>query len=75
MARHFPGDGFDGRMMEEQPPPLTPQEIAVLQAAQYAGLGQPQTVMVFGIMHVVFAGFGLLGGAWAYFHLRHAGGE
>lgn len=54
-------------MMEEQPPPLTPQEVAVLQAAQYAGLGQPQTVMVFGIMHVVFAGFGLLSGVWIVF--------
>lgn len=28
-------------------------------------LGEPQTVKVFGIMHLVFAGFGLLSLAWA----------
>ena len=38
-----------------------------MQAAQYAGLGQPQTVMVFGILHVVFAAFGLLSGVWIVF--------
>lgn len=62
-----PGDGFHGHMMEEQPPPFTPQEISALQAAQYAGLGQPQTVKVFGIMHVVFAAFGLLSSVWVVF--------
>lgn len=53
--------------MEEQPPPLTPQDIAAMQTAQYADLGQPQTVKVFGIMHVIFAVFGLLMSVWAVF--------
>jgi hypothetical protein len=35
--------------------------------AQYAQLGQPQTVKVFGIMRVIFAGFGLLGAVWSIF--------
>jgi hypothetical protein len=38
-----------------------------MQTAQYADLGQPQTVKVFGIMHVIFAGFGLLSALWAVF--------
>ena len=38
-----------------------------MQAAQYADLGQPQTVKVFGIMHVIFAAFGLLSSVWAVF--------
>lgn len=48
--------------MIEQPPSLTPQDIAAMQTAQYADLGQPQTVKVFGIMHVILAvyGFGAL---------------
>jgi|688.fasta_scaffold12282_12 hypothetical protein len=48
--------------MIEQPPSLTPQDIAAMQTAQYADLGQPQTVKVFGIMHVILAvyGFGTL---------------
>lgn len=53
--------------MENQPPPLTPQEIAAMQTAQYASLGQPQTVKVFGILHVVFAALGLLGAVWVVF--------
>lgn len=48
-------------------PPLTPQDIAVMQVAHYAQLGQPQTVKVFGIMRVIFAGFGLLGAVWSIF--------
>ncbi len=48
----------------DQPPPLTPQEIAAMQVAQHADLGQPQQVKVFGILHVIFAGFGLLSSAW-----------
>lgn len=55
--------------MEEQPPPLTPQEIAAMQAKQYADLGQPQTVKVFGIMHVIFAVLGLLMCAWTVFEM------
>lgn len=51
----------------EQPPPLSPQEIAAMQTAQYSDLGQPQTVKVFGIMHVIFAAFGLLSSVWAVF--------
>lgn len=38
-----------------------------MQTAQYAELGQPQTVKVFGIMHVIFAGFGLLMSIWVVF--------
>lgn len=53
--------------MKQQPPSLTPQDIATMQTAQYADLGQPQTVKVFGIMHVIFAGFGLLSSLWAVF--------
>lgn len=49
----------------DQPPPLTPEEIAARQTAQYAGTGQPQTVKVFGILHLLFAAFGLLGLVWA----------
>jgi len=67
LARHLPGNGFHGNIMEQQPPPLTPQDIAAMQVAQYAQLGQPQTVKVFGIMHVIFAGFGLLGAVWGIF--------
>jgi hypothetical protein len=44
--------------MEEQPPPLTPQDIAAMQTVQYAELGQPQTVKVFGIMHLILAAYG-----------------
>lgn len=55
--------------MEEQPPPLTPQDIAAMQAAQYADLGQPQTVKVFGIMHVIFAALGLLMCVWTVFDM------
>ena len=38
-----------------------------MQTAQYADLGQPQTVKVFGIMHLILAGFGLLSSLWAVF--------
>lgn len=55
--------------MEQQPPSLTPQDIAAMQAVQYADLGQPQTVKVFGIMHVIFAGYGLLVAVWTVFVL------
>lgn len=55
--------------MEQQPPPLTPQDIAAIQTSQYAELGQPQTVKVFGIMHVIFAGYGLLMAVWTVFVL------
>lgn len=48
----------------EQPPPLTPQEMTARQTAEYANTGQPQTVKVFGIMHLIFAGFGLVGLVW-----------
>ncbi len=50
--------------MELQPPPLTPEEVASLSATEYVHLGQPQTVQVFGIMHVIFGGFGVLMVAW-----------
>ena len=38
-----------------------------MQTAQYSDLGQPQTVKVFGIMHLILAGFGLLSSLWAVF--------
>lgn len=45
--------------MENQPPPLTPEEIAAAQTAQYADTGQPQVVKVFGIMHVLLGAYGV----------------
>ncbi len=45
----------------EQPDPLTPQEIAAMQAAQYGETGQPQTVKVFGILHVLLGAYGVFG--------------
>jgi NADH:ubiquinone oxidoreductase subunit 5 (subunit L)/multisubunit Na+/H+ antiporter MnhA subunit len=45
----------------EQPEPLTPQEIAAMQAAQYGETGQPQTVKVFGILHVIMGAYGVFG--------------
>jgi hypothetical protein len=51
----------------EQPPALTHEEVTRLSAIEYANLGQPQTVKVFGIMHVIFGGFGALMIAWTTF--------
>jgi hypothetical protein len=45
--------------MLQQPPMLTPEEIEAMQAAQYANSGQPQTVKIFGIMHIVLAVYGV----------------
>ena len=45
----------------EQPPPLTPQELAEMQTAQNVSTGQPQTVKIFGILHLVFSAFGIFG--------------
>lgn len=45
--------------MDEQPPALTPQELAAMQAAQYAETGQPQVVKIFGIMHIVLGAYGV----------------
>lgn len=39
----------------EQPPPLTPQEVSNMQQHM---LGQPQTVKIFGIFHVILAVYG-----------------
>ncbi len=50
--------------MEQQPPPLTPEEVAHLSSMEYVNLGQPQTVKVFGILHVIFGGFGVLMVSW-----------
>jgi hypothetical protein len=44
----------------EQPPPLSPQEIEHMQGVQYAAIGQPQTVKVFGILHVILGAYGVL---------------
>jgi cation transport ATPase len=51
--------------MEQQPPPLSPEEFAQLSAKDYAHLGQPQTVKVFGIIHLVFGGYGVLTLLWS----------
>jgi hypothetical protein len=48
----------------EQPPPLSPEEVAHLSAKDYAHLGQPQTVKVFGIIHLIFGGYGVLMLLW-----------
>jgi len=53
--------------MENQPPPLSPQEISAMQTAQYAETGKPQAVTIFGIMHIIFAAFGFLSSIWAAF--------
>jgi len=55
--------------MEQQPPPLSPQEIAARQSGEYAHIGQPQAVKILGIMHVIFAGLGFLGLVWTVFLL------
>ncbi|MGJ8643658.1 MAG: hypothetical protein ACSHX9_09640 [Luteolibacter sp.] len=49
----------------EQPPALTPEQLAVAQAANQSQVGEPQTVKIFGILHLVFAAFGAMGIAWA----------
>ncbi|MEP2776760.1 MAG: hypothetical protein ABJQ29_11230 [Luteolibacter sp.] len=43
----------------DQPPPLTPEEIAAAQATNYSQIGEPQTVKIFGILHLVFGAFGV----------------
>lgn len=45
--------------MELQPPPLTPQEIAAAQGGAYHQLGQPQSVKILGIFHLILAAYGL----------------
>jgi hypothetical protein len=52
--------------MQEQPPELSVDEIASLTHSQYAHLGQPQPVKVFGIIHLIFGGFGVLTAIWAW---------
>lgn len=44
----------------DQPPPLSPEEIAARQTAEFANTGQPQSVKIFGIMHLVFGAYGVL---------------
>ena len=51
--------------MQDQPPPLSPEEVASLSAVEYAHLGSPQTVKVFGIMHLIFGGLGAAAAIWA----------
>lgn len=53
--------------MEQQPPPLTPEEVAHLSAKEYAHLGQPQTVKVLGILHLVFGAIGTLMIIWTLY--------
>lgn len=48
----------------EQPPELTPQEIYNMQQHH---LGQPQTVKIFGILHVILAAYGLLTSVFAVY--------
>jgi|AntRauTorckE6833_2_1112554.scaffolds.fasta_scaffold10430_2 hypothetical protein len=49
----------------EQPPPLSPEEVSRHAESEYAQLGQPQAVKVFGILHVIFASFGIISVVWA----------
>jgi hypothetical protein len=51
----------------EQPPPLTPQEISEFAGSEYAQLGQPQTVKVLGIMHLIFGAYGVFAIVWSWF--------
>jgi hypothetical protein len=53
--------------MEQQPPPITPEEMSHYTAGEYAQLGQPQQVKVLGIMHLVFGGIGVLTILWSLF--------
>ena len=46
--------------MELQPPPLTPQEIAAKNYSEYAHTGQPQSVKIFGILHLIVGAYGML---------------
>ncbi|QTN32864.1 hypothetical protein HZ994_11180 [Akkermansiaceae bacterium] len=43
----------------EQPPPLTPQEMAAAQGSGYHQLGQPQSVKILGIFHLILGAYGL----------------
>lgn len=43
---------------------MTPEELSKLAESEYAELGQPQVVKVFGILHVIFAGFGIVSVIW-----------
>lgn len=51
--------------MELQPPPITPEEMSQLSGSEFAQLGQPQQVKIFGIIHVVLGGYGVLTVLWA----------
>lgn len=53
--------------MEPQPPALTPEEMSQLSGNEYSQLGQPQQVKVFGIMHLIFGGYGVLTLLWSLF--------
>lgn len=44
----------------EQPPPLSPEELAARQTAEFASIGQPQSVKIFGITHLVLGAYGVL---------------
>lgn len=50
--------------MEPQPPPLTPEEMSHYTGLEYARLGHPQQVKIFGVMHVVFGSMGILMILW-----------
>lgn len=43
----------------EQPPPLTPEQLAAAQASNQPEIGEPQTVKIFGILHLVFGAYGI----------------
>lgn len=48
----------------EQPPALTPEQLTAAQRAHHSEIGEPQTVKIFGILHLVFALFGTLSIQW-----------
>lgn len=47
----------------EQPPPLTPEDIS---AYQQHDIGQPQTVKIFGIFHLILGVFGAVMSLWNF---------
>lgn len=44
----------------EQPPAYSPEELAAAQDANQPTIGEPQTVKIFGILHLVFGAFGVV---------------
>lgn len=43
----------------EQPPAYTPEQLAEAQSANQSQIGEPQTVKIFGVLHLVFGAYGV----------------